>query len=98
MIDNNPIMLQENALIANTEVVSNEVKPSKVILSPYLDTRDAAKYLHKSVSWMLRQKDIIYYRGKPNLYLPNDLDNWMTLKRRHDPVDKRIYGGKKKRI
>jgi len=85
MIENNN-MLQEKALIVNTEVISKEVKPSKTIVSPYLNTRDAAKYLSRSVSWMLRQKDIPYYRGKPNLYLTNDLDNWMTLKRRYDPL------------
>ncbi len=87
MIENK--VLCENALITKHNVVTSEVRPSSVIVSPYLNTRDAAKYLSRSVSWMLRQKDVPYYRGKPNLYRMSDLDRWMTNKRRYDPFNSR---------
>lgn len=44
--------------------------------SPYVTTEEAAAYLRKSVSWMLRQKDIPYQRGTPNIYDKRDLDEW----------------------
>jgi len=43
---------------------------------PYLTTVEAAQYLRKSVSWLLRQPDIPYLPGKPNLYAKADLDDW----------------------
>ena len=42
----------------------------------YLTTPEAAKYLRKSVSWLLRRHDIAYIPGKPNLYAKADLDRW----------------------
>jgi hypothetical protein len=42
-----------------------------------MTTREAAGYLRKSVSWLLRQQDIAYIPGKPNLYERRDLDDWM---------------------
>jgi hypothetical protein len=44
--------------------------------SDYLTTPEAAKYLRKSVSWILRQGDIAYVPGKPNVYAKQDLDRW----------------------
>ena len=43
----------------------------------YMTTREAAEYLRKSVSWLLRQRDVAYIPGKPNLYEKRDLDGWM---------------------
>lgn len=43
----------------------------------YLTTREAAVYLRRSVSWLLRQPDIAYIPGKPNLYEKKDLDAWL---------------------
>ena len=42
----------------------------------YLTTTEAAKYLRKSVSWLVRQPDIPYLVGKPNTYKREDLDDW----------------------
>lgn len=42
-----------------------------------LTTTEAAKYLRRSVSWLLRQPDIVYLPGKPNLYAVKDLDTWV---------------------
>ena len=42
----------------------------------YLTTPEAAKYLRKSVSWLLRQNDIPYLPGNPNVYVQRDLDRW----------------------
>jgi len=52
----------------------------------YMTTRRAARYMHRSRSWLLRQKDIPYYRGKPNLYKRDDLDEWMDRNMRHEPM------------
>jgi len=50
----------------------------------YLTTEEAARYMRRSVSWMLRRKDIPYYRGRPNVYKRLDLDAWMDRSRRHE--------------
>jgi len=44
--------------------------------SPYLTTPEAAAYLRKSVSWLLRQRDVPYLLGNPNVYRKSDLDEW----------------------
>lgn len=44
--------------------------------SPYLTTQEAAAYLRKSVSWLLRQHDIPFLPGNPNIYSLADLDAW----------------------
>lgn len=44
--------------------------------SPYLTTPEAAAYLRKSVSWLLRQHDIPFVPGNPNVYRRSDLDQW----------------------
>jgi hypothetical protein len=49
-----------------------------------LTTDEAAAYLRKSISWLLRQKDIPYKYGKPNTYLRRDLDHWFE-KNKHTP-------------
>ena len=43
----------------------------------YLTTKEAARYLRRSVSWLLRQPDIPFVPGKPNLYEQTDLDAWL---------------------
>ena len=45
--------------------------------SPYLTTDEAAAYLRKSVSWLLRVPDRAFLRGKPNLDAKSDLDAWV---------------------
>lgn len=42
----------------------------------YLKTKEAAAYLRKSVSWMVKRHDIPYLRGVPNIYRRKDLDSW----------------------
>jgi len=51
----------------------------KQVMEPkdVMTTEEAATYLRKSVSWMLRRKDIPYTRGAPNIYARKDLDAWM---------------------
>jgi hypothetical protein len=44
--------------------------------SPYMTTEEASKYIRKSESWLLKQSDIPYLRGVPNLYSRKDLDSW----------------------
>lgn len=46
------------------------------IYQTYLTTKEAAKYLKKSASWLTRQPDIPYLRGIPNTYKRKDLDEW----------------------
>jgi len=52
----------------------------------YLTTVEASRHMRRSVSWLLRQKDIPYFRGKPNLYLKADLDFWFEANRRYVPL------------
>jgi hypothetical protein len=54
------------------------------IESPYLTTDEAAAYLRKSVSWLLRVPDMAFLRGKPNLYAKNDLNAWVD-RHKHRP-------------
>jgi len=43
----------------------------------YLTTEEAAAYLRRSVSWLLRVRDLPFLRGKPNVYTKADLDGWV---------------------
>lgn len=45
-------------------------------LPNYLTTKEAAAYLRRSVSWLIRRKDIPYLPGNPNAYARADLDEW----------------------
>lgn len=49
---------------------------NRSLQSPYLTSREAAKYLRKSESWILKQADVPYLKGAPNLYKKQDLDDW----------------------
>ena len=42
----------------------------------YLTTEEAAAYLRKSQSWLLKRDDIPFLKGVPNLYRREDLDDW----------------------
>ena len=44
--------------------------------SAIMTTPEAARYLRKSESWLLRQSGISYKRGIPNTYKRKDLDDW----------------------
>ena len=46
------------------------------VKSPLMTTAEAAQYMRRSVSWLLRQPDVPYLQGKPNLYARADLDDW----------------------
>jgi hypothetical protein len=50
-------------------------------VSGLLTTDEAAYYLHKSTSWLLKRNDIPYVRGMPNQYRVKDLDAWMSRNR-----------------
>ena len=58
----------------------------RTVWPEYMKTEESACYLRRSVSWMLRQKEIPYYRGRPNLYRRSDLDHWMDETRRYEPM------------
>jgi len=51
----------------------------------YLKTREASDYLRKSVSWLIRRKDIPYLPGNPNTYALADLNDWFE-KNKHTPL------------
>ena len=62
-------------------------KITAALVAPrYLTTEEAAAYLRRSVSWLLRQKRIPYYPGKPNRYRREDIDRWMEENVRHEPM------------
>jgi len=50
--------------------------PSAFENQTYLTTKEAAEYLRKSASWLVRQPDIPYVKGVPNVYKRTDLDDW----------------------
>ena len=50
--------------------------PSPLGGSSYLRTEEAARYLRKSSSWLLKRHDIPYLKGVPNIYRKKDLDDW----------------------
>jgi hypothetical protein len=52
--------------------------------SRYMTTDEAAMYLRRSVSWILRRGDIPYLKGRPNTYSRRDLDDWFA-RSRHSP-------------
>ncbi len=52
----------------------------------YLTTRDVAKLCRRSVPWVLRQKDLPYRPGRPNLYSRRDLDAWFERTKRNPLV------------
>ena len=47
-----------------------------LLCQSYLTTTEAARYLRRSVSWLLRCGQIPYVRGHPNVYSIKDLDEW----------------------
>ncbi len=49
-----------------------------------LTTPEAARYLRKSTSWLLKRSDIPYLKGIPNHYRRKDLDAWLQ-RHRHLP-------------
>ena len=82
--------------VKNTEIQNDEAKNAQIANNTgsdataredrYLTTVEAARHMRRSVSWILRQKDIPYYRGKPNLYLVAELDSWFEANRRYEPL------------
>jgi len=80
----------------NDQTSGNNIHPSSLpkdhsennnpVQSPYLTTEQASAYMSRSTSWMLRQKDISYFSGKPNMYLKKDLDDWLFKNRRHESM------------
>lgn len=48
----------------------------------YMTTEEAARYLRRSVSFVLRQKNIPYLPGHPNSYRRKDLDEWFEKNKR----------------
>jgi len=51
-----------------------------------MTTKEAARYMGRSISWLLRQKDIPYYPGRPNMYKRDDLDEWRDENVRREPL------------
>ena len=69
----------DNVADGNASIRTTNAEPK------YLTTLEAAAYMRKSRSWMVQRKDIPYYRGRPNLYLKEDLDRWLDTCRRSVP-------------
>ena len=42
----------------------------------YMTTEEAAAYMRKSASWLVKRNDIPYVKGVPNIYRKSDLDSW----------------------
>lgn len=63
-------------MIANLPPSREVESVEKDRLPKYLTTKEAAQYLRKSVSWIIRRKDIPYAPGNPNTYSRADLDEW----------------------
>ena len=53
-----------------------DIESADKTLPKYLTTKEAAAYLRKSASWIIRRKDIPYLPGNPNAYARADLDEW----------------------
>jgi hypothetical protein len=68
--------------------LSENAPPSDASGMPYryLTTVQAADYLRKSVSWLLRQGDIPYLPGRPNVYVIDDLEAWVD-RHKHRPLN-----------
>jgi len=64
-------------------VLGNEQR-GDINICQYLTTEEAAAYLRRSVSWLLRQSDVPYLRGVPNTYRRADLDDWFE-RHKHQP-------------
>ena len=54
------------------------------VLPEYLKTGEAANYLRKSTSWLVKRNDIPYLKGVPNVYRKCDLDEWFD-RNKFDP-------------
>ena len=61
---------------ANAQASHTQIRV-RTIWPEYLTTEDAAAYMRRSVSWMLHQKDIPYYRGNRNP--TGDMDSFPRL-------------------
>lgn len=72
------ILLSEDAPLANDLA---DMKGRR-----YLTTPEAADYLRKSQSWLLRQGDLAYLPGRPNTYAIVDLDEWVA-RHKHQPLN-----------
>lgn len=56
--------------------IRRDIESADKTLPKYLTTKEASAYLRKSVSWLIRRKDIPYAPGNPNTYARPDLDEW----------------------
>lgn len=52
------------------------VMPTKRTGNDYMTSSEAAEYLRRSKSFLVRQPDIPYLPGHPNTYSKRDLDEW----------------------
>ncbi len=59
-------------------------RDTQAVCQSYLVTSEAAAYLRRSVSWLLRIGQIPYLPGKPNLYAIRDLDDFFE-RNKHIP-------------
>ena len=68
---------QAQGLKQELELVDGS-RDTRAICQPYLTTTEAARYLRRSTSWLLRA-ELPFVPGRPNLYSIRDLDNWFEL-------------------
>ncbi|MBU0486238.1 MAG: helix-turn-helix domain-containing protein [Proteobacteria bacterium] len=78
--------MAQNKIILGTATDIRQVKSAdKNCPKTMLKTKEASDYLRKSVSWLLRRKDIGYVPGAPNLYDIADLNDWLE-NNKHTPM------------
>jgi len=80
---NYPPPQPEDDLESDPLPAEQSVMPTARIWGEFLTTKEAAAYLRRSKSYLLRQADIPYMHGHPNTYAKRDLDAWFERKKRN---------------
>ena len=74
-------------LVNKTQPAENRVnvlaRNRSSAVSPYLTTEEAAQYMRKSESWLIKQADLPFLKSAPNLYSKKDLDDWFERHKFH---------------
>ena len=71
-----PLTARADWTASGAENLLRGLPPTRDNTPDVMTTEEAALYLRKSESWLLRRNDIDYLKGLPNTYKKADLDNW----------------------
>ena len=66
----------------NVDGAGNGLSAHQNEYGEYMTTDEASKYMRRSASFIIRQKDIPYLPGHPNTYRRKDLDAWFEENKR----------------